>query len=117
MQVSRHALVKLTDVHGSTMGQGVICLREVIMSRPPNILKRVMSQRRLRDKEIGQQHMHSLCLDLSMGGKYTGRLHLKIQLRTRDCTGVWRSNANLSVTSTVIASHSQVATVGADMTG
>ena len=74
-QVSRHALVKLTDAKGVDIGQGVICLRAAFRSRPS-----WMSAIKTPHSKEEKEQKTTVTVDLSVGGKAAGSLELMIRL-------------------------------------
>lgn len=93
------------DAHAFDMGQGVICLRDVIMSHnPSHIFARVMSHHRVRGDGSGPEsaryHINNLGVDLSIGGRRAGKLYVKVHLSTRDYTGTWNTTTVHTTTST-----------------
>ena len=92
-QVSRHALVKLTDAKGVDIGQGVICLRDALGTRRPLWMNPSIGS---KDNTLASSSSSSvvdgrlgavvkkpdglLTIDLTQGGKAAGRLKLKLRV-------------------------------------
>jgi len=90
-QVSRHALVKLTDAKGIDIGQGVLCLRDAFRSRPSWITSLDSSRdggditrSYLVAGTPGKERKARVCILLSHGGKAAGSIEVMLRMSKSD---------------------------------
>jgi len=89
-QVSRHALIKLTDAKGMDWGQGVVCLKDALDDPPTGLLARLKSQGANVAANMANNNNRSemkwLTVDLSTGGHAMGTLRFRLRLSRRNYT-------------------------------
>jgi hypothetical protein len=61
-----HAVLKLEDKHGADLGQGVLCLHDVMRETHP---------------DGGEKHRHQVAVKLSVGGVFTGALSMAVTVK------------------------------------